>query len=98
MWCWWILIDIAGKKMYNVTLHDFWFNKKVCSSCMLYVILLIMICILVVIGISGTRKWYYCIIIFRTQHLPYIHVHDGFVFSKKFLHDIYVTNDLYDWL
>ena len=40
--------------IYNVALHDFGLYKKVCKSCMLYVILLIIAYILRIMGISGT--------------------------------------------
>ena len=40
--------------IYNVALHYFGLNKKMCKSCLLYVILLIIACMLRIMGISGT--------------------------------------------
>ena len=40
--------------IYDVALHDFGLNKKVCKSCLLYVILLIIACMLKIMSISGT--------------------------------------------
>ena len=45
--------------IYSVTLYDFGLNKQVCKSCMLHVILLIIACILVIMGYSGTYLYFY---------------------------------------
>ena len=67
---------IDGKEMtYDVTLYDFGLNKKVCKSCMLYVILLILTWILIISGTYITviplykNKLYQCSIAPTTQHL-----------------------------
>ena len=94
---------IDGKEMtYDVTLYDFGLNKKVCKSCMLYAILLILTWILIISGTYITviplykNKLYQCSIAPTTQQLSYIYVQGGLILLKNFLHSIYASEDLYD--
>ena len=48
-----------NKRIDNSTLHDFGLNEKVCKSCMLDAILLIITCILIIIGITSAYLYFY---------------------------------------